>query len=135
MEDLRAAIVAANVAGSKGALDGAQQSYTIAANDQIAYHLQIPLYTVTWIFRVLVLAGPTLAFGLTRVMCHALADRRRDEELHGRETGRIVRNPHGGYDEIREPAHRAAPRNSDPPGPASARQILEGGPLPWTRRA
>ncbi|MFI5011691.1 MAG: efflux RND transporter permease subunit [Hyphomicrobiales bacterium] len=36
LEDLRAAIVAANVAGSKGALDGAQQSYTIAANDQIA---------------------------------------------------------------------------------------------------
>jgi hypothetical protein len=29
------AIVAANVAGAKGALDGAQQSYTIAANDQI----------------------------------------------------------------------------------------------------
>ena len=35
LEDLRAAIVAANVAGAKGALDGAQQSYTIAANDQI----------------------------------------------------------------------------------------------------
>ena len=109
--------------------------WAAAANDQIAYHLQIPIYTVTWIFRVLVLAGPTLAFLLTRVICHALADRRRDEELHGRETGRIVRNPHGGYDEIREPAHRAAPRNADPPGPASARQILEGGPLPWTRRA
>ena len=109
--------------------------WAAAANDEIAYHLQIPLYTVTWIFRVLVLAGPTLAFGLTRVMCHALADRRRDEELHGRETGRIVRNPHGGYDEIREPAHRTVPRNADPPGPASARQILEGGPLPWTRRA
>jgi ubiquinol-cytochrome c reductase cytochrome b subunit len=95
--------------------------WAAAANDEIAYHLQIPLYTVTWIFRALVLAGPAVAFGLTRVMCHALADRRRDEELHGRETGRIVRNPHGGYDEIREPAHRAAPRNADPPGPASAR--------------
>jgi len=35
LEDLRSAIVGANVAGSKGALDGAQQSYTIAANDQI----------------------------------------------------------------------------------------------------
>ena len=109
--------------------------WAAAANDQIAYHLQIPLYTVTWIFRVLVLAGPTLAFLFTRVICHALADRRRDEELHGRETGRIVRNPQGGYDEIREPAHRAVPRNADLPGPASARQILEGGPLPWTRRA
>jgi multidrug efflux pump len=35
LEDLRAAIVGANVAGAKGSLDGAQQSYTIAANDQI----------------------------------------------------------------------------------------------------
>ena len=36
MEDLRSAIVGANVSGPKGSLDGAQQSYTIAANDQIA---------------------------------------------------------------------------------------------------
>jgi multidrug efflux pump len=36
MEDLRNAIVGANVSGPKGALDGAQQAYTIAANDQIA---------------------------------------------------------------------------------------------------
>ena len=36
MEDLRTAIVGANVAGPKGSLDGATQSYTIAANDQIA---------------------------------------------------------------------------------------------------
>ena len=35
LEDVRAAIVAANVAGSKGVLDGANQSYTIASNDQI----------------------------------------------------------------------------------------------------
>jgi len=35
LEDLRTAIVNANVAGPKGALDGAHQSYTIAANDQI----------------------------------------------------------------------------------------------------
>jgi len=35
LEDLRTAIVAANVAGPKGSLDGAQQAYTIASNDQI----------------------------------------------------------------------------------------------------
>jgi multidrug efflux pump len=35
LEDLRNVIVAANVAGPKGALDGAHQSYTISANDQI----------------------------------------------------------------------------------------------------
>ena len=36
LEDLRTAIVGANVAGPKGSLDGARQAYTIAANDQIA---------------------------------------------------------------------------------------------------
>ncbi|WP_291861499.1 efflux RND transporter permease subunit [Bradyrhizobium sp.] len=36
MEDLRLAIAGANVSGPKGSLDGAQQAYTIAANDQIA---------------------------------------------------------------------------------------------------
>ena len=35
MADLRALIVGANVSGPKGSLDGAFQSYTIAANDQI----------------------------------------------------------------------------------------------------
>jgi multidrug efflux pump len=36
MEDLRNAIAGANVSGPKGSLDGTQQAYTIAANDQIA---------------------------------------------------------------------------------------------------
>ena len=35
LEDLRNTIVSANVAGPKGALDGAHQSYTIGANDQM----------------------------------------------------------------------------------------------------
>ncbi len=35
LEDLRAAIVGANVSGPKGQLDGAHQAYMIAANDQI----------------------------------------------------------------------------------------------------
>ena len=76
---------------------------------------------VTWSFRVLVLAGPPLAFALTRAIGHALAARR-EEERHGRETGRIVRNPHGGYDEIREPADRAALPSAGSPGPAAARR-------------
>ena len=118
--------------------------WAAAANDQIAYHLHLDLYLVTWIFRVLVPAGPVLAFGLTRVICHALAGRRRDEELHGRETGRIVMNPQGGYDEIREPAHQAAIPSADPSGPVTARRPGSGhgspdrslgGPMPWTGQA
>ena len=36
MADVRAAIAGANVSGPKGQLDGASQSYTIAANDQLS---------------------------------------------------------------------------------------------------
>ena len=35
LEDVRQAIVGANVSGAKGSLDGAHQSYTISANDQL----------------------------------------------------------------------------------------------------
>ncbi len=81
--------------------------WAAAANDQLAYHLHLDLYTVTWAFRVVVPTGPVLAFLLTRSICHTLADRRRDAELNGRETGRVVMNPHGDYREIREPvAHQ-----------------------------
>ena len=83
--------------------------WAAAANDQIADHLHLDLYTVTWCFRVLVLAGPVLVFALTQVLCRALADRRRNERLHGRETGRIVMSPQGGYTEIVEPARQKAP--------------------------
>lgn len=53
------------------------------------------------------LAGPVLEFFTARGIYRALARRRRDEELHGREIGRVVMSPQGGYSEIREPARRA----------------------------
>ncbi len=48
MADLRAAIVAANVSGPKGSLDGAMQSYTLAANDQISSAEQYKAVIVAW---------------------------------------------------------------------------------------
>jgi ubiquinol-cytochrome c reductase cytochrome b subunit len=83
--------------------------WAAAANDQIADHLHLDLYTVTWCFRVLVLTGPVLAFILARVACRFLSERRRDEELHGRETGRIVMTPQGGYAEIHEQVRPTEP--------------------------
>jgi hypothetical protein len=43
----------------------------------------------------------------------ARSGQRHDEERHGRETGRIVMNPEGGYTEINEPAQRVALLGSD----------------------
>lgn len=76
--------------------------WAAAANDEIAYHLHLPLYAVTWGFRVLVLAGPVAAFALTRIICRYVEERQRDEATLGIETGRIVMTPEGGFIEIRE---------------------------------
>jgi ubiquinol-cytochrome c reductase cytochrome b subunit len=96
--------------------------WAAAANDQIADHLDLDLYAVTWFFRIAVLAVPPLAYILTQRICLGLTRRERDEAEHGHPTGRIVMNPQGGYTEIREPAHRAAAPSADPPGPATARR-------------
>ena len=77
--------------------------WAAAANDEIAYHLNLSLYAVTWTFRVLVLAGPVVVFVLTRGLCHFAAARRLDEAAHGRETGVLVANPAGGFSERHEP--------------------------------
>jgi ubiquinol-cytochrome c reductase cytochrome b subunit len=85
-----------------------------AANDQIAYHLHLDLYAVTWFFRIAVLAGPPLAYILTQRICLGQARRDRDEAEHGRPTGRIVMSPEGGFHEITEPVR---PVLEEGPGP------------------
>lgn len=77
--------------------------WAAAANDQMAVRFHLSVNDVTEFFRVAVLAGPVLAFVLTRWLCLGLLERESDEAEHGRETGRIVRTPEGGYIEITEP--------------------------------
>jgi ubiquinol-cytochrome c reductase cytochrome b subunit len=77
------------------------------ANDVIADKLSIPLYTITWTARVLVFAGPAIAFLATRRICLGL--QRKDQELleHGLETGIIRQLPDGGFVEIHRPLDEA----------------------------
>jgi ubiquinol-cytochrome c reductase cytochrome b subunit len=93
--------------------------WAAAANDQIAYHFHLDLFTVTWVFRVAVFVGPVLAFALTRWICLALSSREREEAEHGHETGRIVMSPDGGFSEIIEPVPR--PRQLADPRVAASR--------------
>ncbi|GAA3549077.1 ubiquinol-cytochrome c reductase cytochrome b subunit [Nonomuraea rosea] len=74
--------------------------WTAAANDQIAYQFHLSLFAVTWFFRVAVLAGPVVAFEITRRLCLALRAQEREERAHGIETGIIRRSSHGGYTEV-----------------------------------
>ena len=73
------------------------------ANDVLADQFQIPLYTVTWIARVLVIVGPVAAYVITRRICLAL--QRKDAETleHGVETGIIRQSPDGEFTEVLRP--------------------------------
>jgi ubiquinol-cytochrome c reductase cytochrome b subunit len=73
------------------------------ANDLIADHLDIPLYTITWIARFAVFLGPAIAYFATKRICLGL--QRKDRELleHGLETGIIRQMPDGEYIEVHRP--------------------------------
>jgi len=73
------------------------------ANDVISDNLQIPLYTVTWIARVLIFAGPAVAFYVTRRVCLGLQRRDAEDLTHGFETGVIRQLPSGEFVEERRP--------------------------------
>jgi ubiquinol-cytochrome c reductase cytochrome b subunit len=108
------------------------------ANDVVADKLQIPLYTVTWIARILVFVGPTVAYFATRRICLGL--QRKDRELleHGLETGIIRQLPTGEFIEVHRPVNedsRAVLEAKRPPAlmPAPGAEDENGVPSPATR--
>ena len=110
------------------------------ANDVIADKLQIPLYTVTWISRVLIFVGPALGFVITRRICIGL--QRQDTELleHGLETGIIRQLPNGEFIEVHRPVtedERAVLEAKKVPAllPAPGSEDENGVPAPASRGA
>ena len=75
------------------------------ANDVLADFLHIPLYTVTWISRVLVFVGPVLAYVITKRVCLGLQRKDREELLHGFESGIIRQLPNGEFIEVHQPVN------------------------------
>jgi ubiquinol-cytochrome c reductase cytochrome b subunit len=97
------------------------------ANDVLADRFQIPLYTITWIARVLVFAGPAIAFWATRRICIALQRKDAGELAHGYESGIIRQLPNGAFIEVHQPvsAEKAAVLGANKPtellpGPGAA---------------
>jgi ubiquinol-cytochrome c reductase cytochrome b subunit len=60
------------------------------------------LNTVLTSMQILLIIGPIFAFIVTKRVCLSLQRKDREIVLHGRETGRIVRLPHGEYIEVHE---------------------------------
>ena len=73
------------------------------ANDILAVTFHLSINTITNSFRVLIFVLPPLAYVVTKRICLGLQRRDRELVLHGRETGRIVRLPHGEMIEVHEP--------------------------------
>ncbi len=73
-----------------------------ASTDLIATNFQMNLNQVLTSMQILLIIGPVIAFWVTKRACIALQRKDREIALHGRETGRVVRLPHGEYIEVHE---------------------------------
>ena len=73
------------------------------ANDVIADQFHVPLYTVTWVARVLVIAGPAAAYVIARRICLGLQRKDAETLAHGVETGIIRQSPDGEFTEVLRP--------------------------------
>jgi ubiquinol-cytochrome c reductase cytochrome b subunit len=91
--------------------------WAAAGNDVIADRFDVSLFATTWFFRAAVLAGPVVAFAVTRRICLGL--QRRDRALleHGVETGIILRAPSGAYTERVRPVPAETAERLRPPAP------------------
>ena len=71
----------------------------------LATFAHIPLYTVTWIARVLTILGPILAYVITKRICLGLQRKDQQELLHGYESGIIRQLPNGEFIEVHQPVN------------------------------
>lgn len=99
-------------------------------NDVIAFSFHLSVNALTWLFRVLFVVAPVVAFLVTKRLCLALQSHERRLLTHGEETGEVTQSVYGGL----EPGHapvaadryyrflvRDLPRPAPPPGAAAPR--------------
>ncbi|WP_435882478.1 cytochrome bc1 complex cytochrome b subunit [Streptomyces umbrinus] len=78
-------------------------------NDIVAQTFRVSLNTLTWVLRVALVAGPVLAFLVTRRLCHAFLDTERGRLEDGEETGEVRQTVTGGYESSHRPVDRFRP--------------------------
>lgn len=72
-------------------------------NDIIATTFDLSINSITWFLRIAIFVVPPITFVITKRICLGLQRRDRDKLLHGYESGRILRLPHGEFIEVHEP--------------------------------
>jgi ubiquinol-cytochrome c reductase cytochrome b subunit len=74
-----------------------------ASTDLIATNFLMSMNHVLTSIQIILIIGPIIAFIVTKRVCLSLQRKDREIALHGRESGRIIRMPHGEYIEVHEP--------------------------------
>ncbi len=76
--------------------------WAAASSDLVATHFRVSIEGVTLALQISLIAGPIIAYLLTKRICIGLQKKDREIALHGFESGRIVRLPGGEYIEVHE---------------------------------
>ena len=74
-----------------------------ASTDLIATNFLMSMNHVLTALQIMLIVGPIVAYIITKRVCLSLQRKDREIALHGRESGRIIRMPHGEYIEVHEP--------------------------------
>jgi len=72
-------------------------------NDIFATNFSLSINQIMWFSRIGIFVLPPLAFIITKRLCLSLQRADRDLLLHGTETGRLLRLPHGEFVEVHAP--------------------------------
>ena len=72
-------------------------------NDIVANAFQLSINSISWALRILLIVAPPIAFIITKRICLGLQRKDREKLLHGYESGRVLRLPHGEFIEVHEP--------------------------------
>ena len=72
-------------------------------NDIIATNFDLSIYQIMWFSRIGIFILPPLAFIITKRLCLSLQRADRELLLHGAESGRLLRLPHGEFVEVHTP--------------------------------
>ena len=77
--------------------------WAAASSDLISTHFRASMEGIIHTLQALLILGPVIGYFLTKRICLGLQKRARSLALHGIETGRVVRLPHGEFLEVEVP--------------------------------
>lgn len=77
--------------------------WAAASSDLISTHFGLAMEGVIHFLQLTLILGPIIAFVITKRICIALQKQDRMVALHGVESGRVIRLPHGEFQEVHVP--------------------------------